>query len=258
MSFFSKTLAAAVLLSLATTASATKLSFWDTDGWTQMSQTAGHGDGIVGPGGGGQAFDVEFLFYKFDSATNTLSVGLQTGFDIIDGHHYTGGRDYYNGDLALSFDGDKSTYEYAVDFGNLTKGYYGTNLGTDAAGLYSVSSWSNEVYNGHAAAHPFAMASGTFLTAGSMTEGSGWGFAAGPHDGAVGSNKKSYFNTFSFNLGALGLSGSVLNMDAHWTMSCGNDFLDATADITVPEPGSIALLGLGLIGLVACRRRQKA
>lgn len=258
MSFFTKTLAVAALLSLATTASATKLSVWDADGWTQMSQTGGHGDGIVGPGGGGQAFDVEFLFYKFDQATGTLSVGLQTGFDISDGHQIYNNKSYYGGDLALSFDGDKSSYEFAVDFGNLTKGYYGTNLGTDAAGLYSVNTWNNEVYNGHNVSHPFAMASGTFLTAGNMTKGSGINKAVGPDDGNFGSNKTSYYNMFSFNIGALGLSASTLNLDAHWTMSCGNDFLDATADITVPEPGSIALLGLGLMGLLACRRRQKA
>lgn len=258
MSFFSKTLAAAALLSLAASASATKLSFWDTDGWTQMSQTAGYGDGIVGPGGGGQAFDVEFLFYKFDQNTGTLSVGLQTGFDISDGHQVYQNKSYYGGDLALSFDGDKSTYEYAIDFGNLTKGYYGTDLGTHASGLYAVDAWNNEVYSGHGISHPFAMASGSLLTAGNLTKGSGVNKAVGPHDGTAGTNKVSYFNTFSFNIGALGLSTSTLNLDAHWTMSCGNDFLDATADITVPEPGSIALLGLGLIGLVACRRRQKA
>lgn len=242
MSLIRNTFAALALLSLATTASATKLSFWDTDGWTEMTQTGGYGDGIVDPGAGGQAFDVEYLLYKFDASTNTLSIGLQTGFNIVDGAQKYGQKMYYNGDLALSFDGDKSGYEYAVDFGNYTENYYHTSLGTDAAGLYSVDSWNNGIYF-QSESSPFAMASGNLLTSGSMQEGK---------------QGDSYFNTFSFNVGALGLSSSTLNLDAHWTMSCGNDFLDAGTTITTPEPGSIALLGLGLLGLLACRRRLHA
>ena len=55
----------------------------------------------VYPGWGGQSFDAEYIFYRLDG--NTLSVGLQTGFDILDGHVNYSGRDYYAGDLALSF-----------------------------------------------------------------------------------------------------------------------------------------------------------
>lgn len=100
--------AVALLLSLPMAASASLLNVWGSD-WNQMTVTAGHGDGVVAPGVGGQAFDVEFLMYKFDASTNTLHVGLQTGFDIMDtdndGFRY-GNKDYFNGDLALSFDGD--------------------------------------------------------------------------------------------------------------------------------------------------------
>lgn len=244
-----KTTALALLASLPLSASASLLSVWGTD-WHQMTVTAGYGDGVVAPGVGGQAFDVEFLMYKFDASSNTLHVGLQTGFDIIDadnnGFHYSG-KTYFNGDMALSFDGDDSNYEYALDFGNLTKGYYGTNLGTDAAGLYEVSSWSNEVYTGHGVSNPFAMASGTLKVA-----ANGSNFSEGFMLGEDG--KKSYYNMFSFNIGAIGLMGDF-TMDAHWTMSCGNDWLDARADVEVPEPAPFALLGLGLLGLGLMRRR---
>jgi hypothetical protein len=120
--------------------------FWATDGWNEFGYVdgiAGSGnnllngspDGVIDPGSGGQKFDTEYLFYKYDSTTNQMSIGLQTGFDVIDGKTEYGGGDYYAGDLALSFatghvnDGvtisdtseNSSTYEYAVDFGLWTK-----------------------------------------------------------------------------------------------------------------------------------------
>ncbi|UTA48534.1 PEP-CTERM sorting domain-containing protein [Simiduia sp. 21SJ11W-1] len=245
-----KIAALALLLGAPLSASASLLNVWGSD-WNQMTVTAGNGDGVIAPGVGGQPFDVEFLMYKFDASSNTLHVGLQTGFDIIDadnnGYRY-GNKDYFNGDLALSFDGDDSQYEYALDFGNLTKGYYGTNLGTDAAGLYAVTSWSNDVYTGHGVSNPFAMASGNLLIA-----ANGSNFTESYAMGADG--KKSFYNMFSFNIGAIGLM-SDFTMDAHWTMSCGNDWLDARADIKVPEPAPFALLGLGLLGLAAMRKRK--
>ena len=253
MSNIFKSAALIALASVSFSASASLLNVW-TD-WTVMSVTNGDTDTVnadyVNPGWGGQAFDAEYLLYKYDSATGTLSIGLQTGFDILSAHYSTGGKDYYNGDIALSFDGDKSSYEYAIDFGNLTKTYTnGVNnsynpqsLGTDAAGLYSVSAWNNDIYFN--ASSPFAMESGSLLSSGLMSENSG----VGAYD------KTSYYNMFSFNVGALGLSSSFLSMDAHWTMSCGNDVIEAHADVNVPEPAPFALLGLGLIGLAFARKR---
>ena len=220
-------------------------SYWS--GWTQIADDDGvYKNGFVDPGWGGQAFDAEYLFYKIDG--NTLSLGLQTGYDIIDGHVRHQGRDYYAGDLALSFNG--SGYNYAIDFGLFTKDYYGNkaeadanNDGKDEAGLYNVTNWNNNIYFGASA--PYAM------DAGSRRNDAG--FALGDY-GSVGTD--SFFRTASFDASSLGL-GSEFDFDAHWTMSCGNDVVEGSAAVSVPEPYTLPLLGMSLFAIVMLRRRKE-
>ncbi len=243
-----KQLITGLLALLVTTASqASPISLWGNDGWTQFADDEGvKNGGYVDPGYGGQDFDAEYLFYKIDGSV--LSLGIQAGFDLIDGKVNYGGKGYFTGDLALSFDNDATDYEYAIDFGLLTKDYYGrdkvdagSGTGIDAAGFYSVSEWNNDII--YSASAPFAMDEGSFVK--------------GLTSNTAGKDGVSYFRTVSIDLAGLGF-GSQLELDAHWTMSCGNDVLEGHVSAEVPEPSTIPMLGLGVLLLAALKRKKIA
>lgn len=242
-----------VLLSLVSSGLlAAPIDLWQQQGWTQFADDDGvYSRGYVDPGWGGQDFDAEYLYYKLDG--NVLSLGLQTGFDINDNKVRHRGYNYFGGDLALSFDGSADSYEYAVDFGLFTRDYFdlgndkveadSNNDGRDAAGLYSVTEWNNDIYYS-AESSPFAMDSGSQVDS-LLTNTSG----------LVGD---SYFRAVSFDLAALNL-GSEFVLDAHWTMSCGNDAIDGQVAVaTVPEPATLPLMALGFLGLIVLRRRTRS
>ena len=229
------------------------------DGWTLIADDDGVGaQGFVDPGWGGQDFDAEYLFYQLNDDKTKLSIGLQTGFDIIDGKLTHGNKDYYAGDLALSFDDcGANGWEYGVEFGWYQQDYYPDNSndpnndlnnnGTDndpsEVGLYRVSAWNGDVYTGYTSSAPFAIKSGSKVSVGFTPE-----VCNDAEDG-------SYWRIVTFDVADLvGVTGGIQNIAAHWTMSCGNDVVEGCAP--VPEPQTLLLMGIGLLCLAFIGRKK--
>jgi len=264
-----RSLIPALVLLASTSVYAEIISPLDTSFWTVL--TNGSEDQTtykLTPGYGGQLFDAEYLLYNYDSSSHVLSLALQTGFDVTGDNKIQYSNDYYwGGDLALSFNGvtlgDSSTYEYAIDFGQVSGGYNdrGSSVGPIAAhtaGLYKVTNWSadNAIY--YQASNPFVMTSGNLDASVTFSEGSGVNLS-----GAEGSNSTSYYKTMSFDLDNIDglILADISSFDAHWTMSCGNDAIDGYAEINaVSEPHVLLLFSTGLLGLItgmAVRRKRQ-
>lgn len=60
--------------------------------------------------------------------------------------------------------------------------------------------------------------------------------------------------SFNFDIAGTGLldEGSLA---IHWAMLCGNDVIEGAVPVSVNEPGTVMLLGFGLLCLVLARRR---
>ena len=182
----------------------------------------------VGPGWSWyNYFDVEAIYFDNDSNYAYIAIvqglpeyGVDPPYNTVDDNlHYV----FKPGDIAIDVGSDGS-YEYGVDI--------------DSGILYKDVTWQDAIYY-FPEANPWAIESGTVIGNVSL---------------AYSRQNSHYVIETAIPLSYLGLNAGG-HLTIHWTMECGNDYLNLDATV-VPEPATLLLLGTGLIAFGISRRKK--
>jgi hypothetical protein len=202
----------------------------------------------------GQKWDLEGMFM------NGTILSLVGGYDFVNGQ--TGnGLLFAPGDIFIDINGDA---KYGPVNSNTGGGYANVNnaFGYDyvldldmANGLYNVvkldsASTVKVYYSQNAESNPWKYNAGGSVVA----SGLGFDYVTGYTDNQVGF-LGGLHNVLSVDLSFL--AGVAMNeIIFHYTYGCGNDNLMGKGSMPVPEPATMALLGLSTLGLAAFRRKK--
>lgn len=244
---------------------ANNITIWDKMAEDTDWHRAQEDQEVEPPDVAGQEWDLEAFFL---AGTELTMVG---GFDFVNGQDdpFRLGSHYDSGDIFIDVDGDAKYgydpngagggggwpnpiisnsfgYDYVLDldFATLTYYIYAIDENTQ---VYASAFYVNQGSN------PWRYSSGGTLL------GSGYiGVQYGLTDSEVGFlgdvDDTPSHNAVAVDLGFLG--SDIHNFTAHFTMQCGNDDLMGQHYDPIPEPGTLLLLGAGLIGLLALGRKR--
>lgn len=206
---------------------------------------------------GGQDYDIEQLFYYYQDLDagaytgGTLYIGMVTGYEPTNSTYRAG--DFF---IDLGYAGGPTTYDLAIATGTESNARFSDvwgNTGWTTSGVTIPS---------HSGSNPYrvrdSLAGATFYANAQVD----WDFGVGPGD------------RHNFLEIGLALDGNLEQLIAlngiglHWTMGCGNDNIDVYDSNPlskipppplnpVPEPATIALLGMGALGLALRTRRPQ-
>lgn len=268
---FCKNVASSVLMSaalLAGTASAGEIYSngfeTDTAGWFSPVRVASGTGGIASSSGsfhaladtdyttfGGYNFGAGNVPTAFQAFTTTLDIYLDVGGNWANDTRF----DYAS---AIS---NAATGLHLRDF-IFNAGYYNDATGPGAGTQRFVISASNNTQPGSAyaknpARNPITISSSGWYTFQHSFYDNGGVLAV---DMSILDSSDTVVNTWTLGGDAIGTAGGSrygwMDYNQFGTLAIDNSAL-STANGEVPEPGSLALLGLGLLGFSLARRKQK-
>jgi hypothetical protein len=211
--------------------------------YTVEDQT-GNANTYLTPGFGGQTYDAEALYAYVDGSF--LYLALVTGLAPHTPNNPAANK-YAPGDFAIDF-GQDGSFEFGIQ-----------TTGQDAGKVYHVTEWDYGLWdvNGNFnpanpdTAHPTSIKTGTLAGVGDL-------FYTNSFFNNMGIYKNDKHYAIEAAIPLFVFAGYSGKFDVHWTMNSANDAISADPELSspVPEPGILALLPLGLLGLVRIGRRQ--
>ena len=239
-------------------------------------------DPVLGPGGGGQDFDMEAMYGYYENDTMFragnpdaefpgMYVGIFTGFDPLgEGAgqgEFVSSTPYFAGDIFFDF-GVDGLWDLAIET---------TTTGGNQGTVYGPSGWTGGVPNEQTwwdNPNPYVVAAPATIN-GTATNWSAW--FAGTAGAASYSDRDATDHNFIeavlyedfLEAGMLAFGWDVAEgtpnspnyMLIHWTETCGNDVGDIEVPSGVPEPMSMVMLGClgaGMLGARRVTRRKKS
>ncbi len=198
-----------------------------------------------------QSWDLEGFFL------NGNELQVVGGFDFLNGND--NGK-YQIGDIFLDTDGSYNPLAEQVndkdkEYVNVSSNFgYEYVLDLDVGGgtyeVYSLSSddvMTTVYYKQNENSNPLSYVSGGELVkSGTLT------YESGLLDSEVGLLGGTHYALSGFDLSFI----AGKEFTAHLTMGCGNDNLMGHGTAPVPEPATIVLMGLGLIGIAGVGRKH--
>ena len=206
------------------------------------------------PGGGGQKYDIEQIFYMYDDTDPNASTGGVFYIGMVTGFPPQGvpSDGLYAGDFFLDF-GNTGGYTHAI------------GVSTAAADVARFGQmWGNTGAPNWSVLNPAPFVASTPWRVNENVAGAANVTGAYSPSVNIGLTGVHYFYEIAFAIN--GTDEDILTdpnnggIGIHWTMQCGNDVIDVRDDspfVPVPEPSTFALLGMGMVG-AALRRKFSA